>query len=169
MKRLFLVAFMLTLLVALAWRCERETFQPVRPEADATIERLIFGRYNSFCSGRDCADYFLLEDGLLYADMDDYQRKPFPVRGDWQALTKEEYGMATVLLTTLPEEIWRSEHDVFGAPDAYDQGGYYLEVSLSSGVHRFWLLDTEYEALPEFLRTYTKTMVKVMGELEAYD
>lgn len=169
MKRFILGGFSLVFILLAFWYCERDIPQPVQPEADATIERLIFGRYNSFCSGRDCAEYFMIERGLLYADMDDGERKPFPVSGDWQPLTKEEHGIAAILLTTLPQEIWRSEHDVFGAPDAYDQGGYYLEVRLSSGVHRSWRLDTEYTALPEFLQTYAKTMAKVMSELKSYD
>jgi hypothetical protein len=168
MKRLLFVAFTLTLLLALTWRCERENPEPVLSQSTAVVERLVFGSYHGFCSGEDCADYYLLERGLLYVDRDVTKRKPFPVTGKWEALPKEQYALAAPLLSSLPKEIWRSEQDIYGAPDAYDQGGYYLEVQLSDGTHRSWSLDTEYEALPDFLQRYTQLIAEILSDLKSY-
>ena len=165
MKPLFRSSLSLIFPILLCSSCEQEIIQPVQQEAEPTIERLIFGRYSSRCSTDHCASYFLLSEGRLYADTDDGKRKPFPLQGKWEPLSNSEYALAAQLLTSLPDVIWRSEHDTYGAPDAYDQGGYYLEVLRSDGVHRSWRLDVEYTEMPEFLWPYTRKLAEVLSLL----
>lgn len=166
MKHFSSVSLLLTLSATLFWHCEKGIPEPVESNREVTIERFIFGQYRSYCGGTTCVEYYLLEDGVLYVDQDDRRRKPFPLEGDWLPRPAEEYKLAASLPTDLPADIWLSEHDVFGAPDAYDQGGYYIEVLLSDGVHRSWRLDTEFLALPPFLEPYTRRVAEVLVALE---
>jgi hypothetical protein len=159
--RLLLLLFLPLVL----WSCEKEVPTAATPDP-AAIDRLIFGQFYGFCMGPACIENYLLEAGKLYVDGNDVYGKPFPYEGDWSERPAAEYAIAAPLIESFPAALWQADQETFGIPDAYDQGGYFLEARRADGTHRAWRLDTNPDALPEAIRPFTAQVREVLEVLE---
>ena len=125
---------------------------------------LVFGTYYGFCLG-DCTHLYKLEDGQLFGDqgIDNlylYADRELPFQSE--ARPGEDYDRARILLDEFPNDLLGEEEETLGIPDAYDQGGIYLELRRGEATNR-WYLDTNVEALPDYVQDYA-TMVKAIVE-----
>ena len=67
--------------------------------------------------------------------------------------------MDTIPAGTFTIEI--TKHNVFGMPDAYDQGGIYLEMEkMNEDYINFWIIDNDTKNIPDYLREFTKQIQK---------
>ena len=153
--------FLGIVLLFLVSACEKETIQKSN-EQEAT---LIFGLSNGFCLGDVCVRLFKIEDGTIRAD-DGVERlrldEPIPFQST--ALPEADYERALPLLDDFPELLTTAQDTVYGIPDAYDQGSIFIQLQ-SDEVDRFWLLDTNVDALPEELQSYATRVKAITNEL----
>ena len=147
------------------WHCEKKVPTAETPDP-AAIERLVVGQFHGFCMGPACIENYLLEGGKMYGDKKDVYSKPFPYEGDWTERPAADYAVAAPLLTSFPAALWQADQDTFGIPDAYDQGGYFIEARRADGTHRAWRLDTNPDALPEAIRPFSAQVRAVLETLE---
>lgn len=160
------LAFFLLLFCSLAiWHCEKNVPTAETPDP-AAIERLIVGQFYGMCMGPACIENYLLEDGKLYVDEKDVYNQPFPYEGDWTERPASDYAIAAPLLDAFPAALWQADQETFGIPDAYDQGGYFIEARRADGTHRAWRLDTNLDALPEAIRPFADQVRTVLQTLE---
>lgn len=157
--------FLILLISVTFWQCEKNLPKAETPHA-ADIERLIIGHYYGMCIGPTCIENYLLEDGKLYVDSKNEYGKEFPYIGDWTERPAADYAIAAPLLESFPTEIWQADQQTFGIPDAYDQGGFFIEAKHKDGTHRAWNLDTNRDALPEYLRPFAEQLATVLNTLE---
>ena len=158
--------YVLLLFAALTLAHCEKSIPTAETPAPGDLAFLIFGGFYGFCLGPTCVETYQLKAGKLYVDQADTYAKPFPYTGEWAERPAAEYALAAPLLTALPEEIWQADQETFGIPDAYDQGGYFIEARRVDGTHRAWRLDTNLEALPEAIRPFAAQVRAVLEELE---
>ena len=138
-----------------------------QPESTAAANRLVFGQYYGFCPPTaDCAQVYKLEADQLYADETTrvlgreseiaFKNNPLPA---------DKYDLAKSLADNLPAELLTSTQEVFGSPDAHDQGGIVLEITLDGKPKRFYL-DNNEDALPATLVPYAQQVKRVVAALK---
>ncbi len=138
-----------------------------QPESMAAANRLVFGQYYGFCPATaDCAQVYKLEGDQLYAD------ETTRVLGSESAivfktspLPADKYDLAKSLAGNLPAELLTSNQEVFGSPDAHDQGGIVLEITRNGKPKRFYL-DNNEGALPATLVPYAQEVNRVIAGLK---
>ncbi|MEL6718443.1 MAG: hypothetical protein AAFO82_12130 [Bacteroidota bacterium] len=159
MKNISLFGLIVVFLLSSAMSCEKDEVQEL--ETDAT---LIFGIVYGFCQG-DCAQLFKLEGEELFEDdgVDRLQLEEVIQFKDIPRSTAD-YELAIPLRTDFPESLIGRTDTIIGIPNAYDQGGIYLQYQ-DDITDRFWYIDTNLEALPEELRPYIDKVKKVWAEL----
>ncbi len=116
--------------------------------------------------GETCVEIFKLENGNLHEDTTD--RYPFgnaPYNGIYVMRSSEEYDLVKDLINYIPSQLLSENDTTIGIPDAYDQGGYYLEVK-EAGESRFWLIDTDKDNLPAYIHAFTDTLNSYVNRLQ---
>jgi len=127
---------------------------------------LIFGKFYGMCMGETCVEIFKIEDGILYEDTTD--RYPFgnaPYNGIYIGRSSSDYNLVKDIINYVPPQLLNEADTTIGIPDAYDQGGYYLEVK-EAGESRFWLIDTDKDNIPTYLQTFTDTLNSYINRLQ---
>ena len=119
---------------------------------------LIFGTYFGHCVG-DCAQLFKIDQGEIFPDegVDRIIENEALIFG--AALPMKDYDSAKFLLENFPGDLLNEEVNILGIPDAYDQGGIYLEL-VQGDSSRVWYLDSNISALPEYLQGYATDVLK---------
>ena len=82
-------------------------------------------------------------------------------------LSDEAYDMALDLVLDFPEELWNDDTEVFGIPDAYDQGGIFVSYN-RNGTVKSWTIDTQIQAItdaPDYVKAYTTQIKNVLNTL----
>ena len=141
------------------------------PESQTTdthgVTRLVFGQYYGFCPPTsDCAQVYKVEGNKLYEDqvlrvLDRSSEITFKA----SPLAADKYDLAKSLAQNVPAELLKSTEEVFGSPDAHDQGGIVLEVSWEGATKRFYL-DNNDDALPPSLVPYAQEVKRVIAALK---
>ncbi|MEN0049140.1 MAG: hypothetical protein AAF806_18925 [Bacteroidota bacterium] len=159
MRNISILALILVFLLSSAMSCEKD--EVLESENDTT---LIFGLVYGFCQG-DCAQLFKLEGDNLYEDdgIDRLQAEQVLLFKE-TPLSNVKYDLATSLRSDFPASLINNPDTIIGIPNAYDQGGIYIEYQ-NGEVDRFWMLDTNLDALPEDLRPYADRLKEVWTEL----
>ena len=129
---------------------------------------LIFGEAYGYCIG-NCTYLYKIEDKSLFAD--DIEEAYKIYQPDLAFLSnpmpEEAFEIANSLTYSFPEELWSEEDSVIGIPDAYDQGTILLEAR-NENESRRWYIDTNEEALPDYLAEYIKEVKQVLEELRCF-
>lgn len=121
-------------------------------------EYLLFGKFAGMCWGETCVEIFKIENENLYEDTtDQYPFGSAPYNGVYILLSSTEYDLVKDLINYVPSELFSESDTIIGMPDAYDQGGYYLELR-NSVETRFWLIDTDQDNIPSYLHAFTDTL-----------
>lgn len=151
------------LLLLLAGSCAKQS-------APMAIEStyLIFGHAYGHCAGEACVETFLLRDGQLFEDTLDHYSKETPYEGHWVELSNDLYRQAENLPDQLPDSLLQLPSQTFGTPDAYDQGGYYIELADGSGGIRAWQLDTDLNNLPEYLHPLAGRLSELLRDISDF-
>ena len=165
MKRsFFFTAFIFLLLPFYA--CEEEQLANSLEHTDY----LIFGNFAGECSD-DCIQNYLLDmkERALYR----ISNKKYPygsqlnlLQSDRYKLADEDFQLAKHLFEKLPEEIMEQANPTIGCPDCRDQGGLYLSFSSAGEVYEFYI-DTDKDAIPDFLHDYTDELKAVLWKIRA--
>jgi hypothetical protein len=124
---------------------------------------IIFGDFYGECLGTSCVDYYKIEDGQLYKD----QADQYPSTGmSYQFnMYNNAYDHAVLdLATEVPNNLY-NEGETIGAPDAYDQGGYYIEVC-NNGNIQHWKIDKNNQDVPVYLHAICDSMEHYLLVLE---
>lgn len=118
-------------------------------------EYLVFGSFAGFCGGEACIEIFKIENGRLYEDgTDQYPSSDrLPYEGQFKLLSAEKYELVTDLLESFPEKLTEEISLVLGMPDAYDQGGLYIEIKRNEKI-QYWVLDRDKDNIPEYLHSW---------------
>ena len=116
---------------------------------------LIFGTYSGFCFGEACVEIFKIENEQLYEDVSD--QYPFsdnlPLSGNFKLLPEEKYKLVADIANNFPEKLMEEINLVLGMPDAYDQGGIYVELRRNDKI-QYWVLDRDRTNLSEYLHSW---------------
>lgn len=124
---------------------------------------LVFGHYYGECIGDGCIRTYHLEGDKLQEDSNDNYGCAAPY--DWDELPNSKYQEASSLFNLLPDTLYTFENQTFGIPDAYDQGGVYLETYGPNGNKRQWHFDTNKEEIPEPLRPLVDSIQAVISRI----
>lgn len=118
---------------------------------------LVFGSFAGYCQGEACIEIFKIENGRLYEDSrDGYpSSNNLPYAGDFELLSEEKYELVTNMSENFPERLAEEINLVLGMPDAYDQGGIYVELKRNDRI-QYWLLDRDISNLPEYLHGWVE-------------
>ncbi len=125
---------------------------------------LIFGIYNGFCMG-NCTSLFkidnlqLLEDNMsTFVPGEELLFKEDP-------LSDSKYELAYTAFEEIPQELKNHMDKSFGCPGCVDQDIIYLQYFDGADTYE-WQVDTDTDALPEFLVPYTKKIVEIVDQLK---
>ncbi len=132
-----------------------------QPESKA--DYIIFGDYYGMCGGESCVDYYKIENGIVYKDL----LNEYPSNSINHNFNLYNSPYATSILdlaNELPNNIYNEANSI-GMPDAYDQGGYYLEVS-SNGNITNWKIDKNNQDVPAYLHAVCDSMQHYLEVLE---
>jgi hypothetical protein len=142
-------------LVTIFWGCSD------KPEAKGDF--LIFGDYYGMCGGDGCIDYYKIENGNIYKDL--LNEYPSDNINHHFNVYNGPYSMAILdLQNEIPNNIY-NEENTLGMPDAYDQGGYYLEVC-KNGIITNWRIDKNNQDIPNYLIAVCDSMQHYLDVLE---
>ncbi len=118
---------------------------------------LLFGNYYGMCAGEDCVEIFKIENGVLSEDSNDNYPSDSPYSGNYAVLPSAKYDLVKDLSNYIPAQLFNENDGYIGTPDAYDQGGYVLELK-ENGTHRYWRIDTDTSNTPDYLHAFTDTL-----------
>lgn len=118
---------------------------------------IVFGKYYGMCAGEDCVEIFKIENGVLYEDSTDIYPNDSPYSGNYSALPSAKYDLVKDLSSHIPAQLFNEPNEYIGIPDAYDQGGYVLELK-ENGTVRYWRIDTDTSNTPAYLHAFTDTL-----------
>lgn len=123
-------------------------------------QTLIFGSFSGECGGEKCVEIYLVDSQkkrLAENTNDIYPKGNAPLTGSFTELSAAQYEQVKDLPALFPAELLTEKTTVIGAPDARDQGGYYVEV-VRGGVQRHWLIDTDKKDLPAYLHPFVDSL-----------
>lgn len=124
---------------------------------DPDADFLVFGKYNGMCAGEKCVEVFKIENGTLYEDSNDNYPSDSPYQASYVARSSAQYDLVKDLLSKVPAQLLDENDGLIGTPDAYDQGGFVIEIK-ENGVLRYWRIDTNKQAQPAYLQPFTDTL-----------
>lgn len=128
-------------------------------------EYLIFGDTYGFCFG-ECAYLYKLTDQALFED--DSITRYYPTLEELSfkemPLPKADFRLAEDLADRFPLALLFNSDSIIGIPDAYDQGGLYLELGRNGDTH-WWLLDNDLNNLPKDIQPYAAQVQQVLEAL----
>ena len=153
MKKIVFICFIITLILAGSFSCKR-TKNPAEPNDS---EYIVFGDFYGMCQGPKCVQIFKIENGILYRDTlhrYPYQDSIYPAK--WEKMPDSKQILKDSLVFNFPSQIKTDTNKYFGIPDAYDQGGIYLESKFNNQDNpKFWIIDNDTKNIPEYLREFT--------------
>lgn len=135
-------------------------------EAVNAPESLIFGDFFGFCLGDACVVIYKLENGKLYRDVHASFESMLndPYTGVFEEVSQEEFDIADGLIDLIPAYLKQQPDSTFGNPDAYDQGGFYVNYQ-EGNTQGVWRLDHDGQNLPAQLRDFASALRTSMAAL----
>ena len=131
-----------------------------------TVDYLVFGWYHGECGGERCKEIFKLTENKVYEDKSD----SYPLQIDesyaaFEELSDQLFDEVKELRTQFPAALLRIEDTVIGQPDAYDQGGLYIEVSIN-GEKKYWNTDKAGSSSTEAFDSFLVKVESAINSLE---
>ncbi|MFN7120142.1 MAG: hypothetical protein ACK4TA_25350 [Saprospiraceae bacterium] len=162
MKNLLIVSLLITLLAACS--NNQEELQTAALTDEAELSSLVFGKYYGFCLG-DCATLYKVEANTLLIDEINRFMDWESLRFQTKPLSGDRYAVAKTLLNEFPEELLQERQETIGCPNCADQGAFAIEVQ-QNGETRRWIIDTDRNVLPDYLKAYVDKIDTVMNQLQ---
>jgi hypothetical protein len=132
-----------------------------KKENTTKFDSFVFGTSYGYCVG-NCANFFLIEDGNLYAD--DMERLTTPLKFKTDKLSVDKYNLAKQLRTDFPAYLKQNPNKTFGCPDCADQGSIYIEATIN-GKTETWLIDTDTTQQPAAIKNYIRDLRNILTQL----
>jgi len=136
---------------------DEEEQEEVDQVQNSPLERglvLTFGRYYGKCQGNACVEIFKLFDLTLLEDtLDNNPQSGSSYQGKFVNFNGSESVKIYDLVSDFPSELLNSKLTTYGAPNATDNGGIYLEYKQGL-VHRYWFIDLNTQKIPKYLVDY---------------
>jgi hypothetical protein len=130
---------------------------------ETPADYIVFGDYYGMCAG-SCAHYYKIEAGVLYKDaLMEYPSTGAPSY-QFNAYTAPYNSALLDLAAELPANMY-NEPGVIGMPDAYDQGGLYIEVNTQGNITR-WKIDKNKLDVPVYLHAVCDSVEHYLEALE---
>ena len=144
------------ILLGLFSNCKKD--EDCHEQPDPESDYIIFGHFYGMCFGETCVEIYKIENENLYEDTaDHYPSGNASYDGIYVPLSSAKYELVKDLENYVPGQLLNENDTIIGIPDAYDQGGYYLELK-ASGSTRFWLIDSDTGNTPNYLHAFTDTL-----------
>ena len=124
----------------------------------------IFGEFHGFCAGPDCVNIYKLQDGKLFEDTKDQYPELTTYNGDFIEQSSTEYNLAKDIPASVPEELLKSNNQIFGSPDSHDQGGFFIEIKTGKDV-QYWLIDKDKSNIPDYLAGFVDELQVLMDKI----
>ena len=107
--------------------------------SDQSGDFIVFGHFDSYCSGNECVEFFKLDpDRLLELRRDDYSiGRPF---GFYNVLSFQKFEQVKDLDNFIPQELLNSPTNHIGVADVSDLGVIYFEIK-NDAIHQYWELE----------------------------
>ncbi len=129
---------------------------------------LIFGHYFGMSSYGVAIFKLDIKEEKLYKDiLSDYHsawRSDDFYKPEFKLHSQEKYEVAKDLTDYFPIELLFETENIFGWPDAIDQGGLYIEANYN-GIRRFWRLDRDKRNVPKVYREFIEVLKERMEEI----
>jgi hypothetical protein len=126
-------------------------------------DSITFGDYYGMCAGTSCVNIFLYQEGKIFADTSHkYPNTNSIYEGKWFRLPDEKIIYLDSAFFSIPDSLFIEKNTIIGQPDAYDQGGIYLEIYKNNGFHKYWLIDNDVNNLPAYLQKYIENLKKII-------
>jgi hypothetical protein len=130
---------------------------------ESKADYVVFGDYYGMC-GSNCVHYYKIENGRLYKDaLMEYPSTEGPTH-QFNLYTGPYQTSVLDLMAELPANIY-NEPGTIGIPDAYDQGGLYIEVSTQGDINR-WMIDKNNLEVPVYLHAVCDSVEHYLEALE---
>jgi len=129
----------------------------------ATDDYFVFGKFYGHCRGEKCIEIYKIENTKIYEDSLDQ----YPVGlSDFSFVldSDKKYQLAKNLANNFPAQLLATPDTTLGMPDAYDQGGVYVERKIN-GVRKYWRLDNHNNNMPDYAVDFVANVTKVMDSL----
>lgn len=131
-----------------------------RKDPKPDTDYFLFGVSYGHCIN-DCAYFYKLENGKLYAD----DMKRFGTFSFFSGeLSDSKAGMAQNLLAQLPPVLISQPGQTFGCPDCVDQGAYFVQLK-QNGTTVHWRIDPSTDQLPAELKAFADTLGSTLNKL----
>lgn len=118
---------------------------------------LIFGEYYGFCTGPECMRYYKVQNNSLYQNtVDTYPQWDGASTLEFVPYTGNYPGDVLTLASEIPGQLYQ-DSAVIGMPDAYDQGGYYVELKADETIYT-WKIDHDSVNIPAYLHPFCEKM-----------
>ena len=132
-------------------------------KTEPKTDYVVFGDYYGMCGGDGCIDYYKIENGIIYKDL--LNEYPSNNINHHFNVYNGPYSMSILDLQNENPDLIYSETNSSGMPDAYDQGGYYLEICNNGNITN-WKIDKNSQDVPAYLHTLCDSMQHYLEALE---
>lgn len=126
------------------------------------INSFAFGYSYGECIG-SCTNTYLIEDNQLFQSSEPNYAS-CPSFDSYQQLADSSFQKIKSLTEFIPEKLWNEEEGAIGMPDAYDQGGYQVQITID-GQSKCWFIDTDKKNIPPYLHNFTEKLGLTLQEL----
>lgn len=121
-----------------------------------------FGKAYGECGG-NCATFYKIEAGKLYADDMEYYMGNFTF--NTIVLVNSDYLQAKILEDNFPVYLTNHPNQTFGCPDCHDQGGLHIQRRINGDVKE-WHIDTDTAEQPVEIRPYVQQVFNTIDSLQ---
>lgn len=128
-----------------------------------SVDYFVFGSGYCHCINNCGTFYKYTPAALVKGEGTSCQRTDYTYGG--AALPAANLAQAEALLKALPNELYMAADTTFGCPDCADQGAFHIEVKKGGDV-KFWRIDTNEGAVPEFLKPFHQKMRETLEVLK---
>jgi hypothetical protein len=151
------ITLLFALTIAFFTGCKIDEPLPAGDDDPTEYDFVVFGKYNGMCAGDNCVEVFKMENGNLYEDTSNLYPGDGPYQGTYVQMPAAKYDLVKNLLNQIPSQLLNEPNGTFGIPDAYDQGGFIVEVK-ENGTLKHWRIDTNPSAIPAYLAPFNTTL-----------
>lgn len=124
----------------------------------------VFGRAFGMCGGPNCAQFYKIQNGSMYADNMDYYTENNVFTFSNNPMPALKYSAAVPAMTAFPDYLRRNPDHTWGCPDCHDQGGLHFALS-QNGITHFWHVDTDTALQPQAIRPYINQVNQILDQL----
>ncbi len=134
-----------------------------------TSDKYIFGFFAGYVATNIYSHIYKFENNTLYEDTNhDYATYFKEYDANWKKMPDSMKVHLNNTIWEIPQQLYNEKDTVFGMPDAYDQGGFYLQVIKKDGTSRYWLFDSNTKDIPQYMVSYIENLRSIIWKFNGY-